>query len=370
MHSKRDLTYLNMTLALAKKGEGKTSPNPMVGAVIVKNNRIIAAGYHRYAGGPHAEINALKKAGRNTAGATLYVSLEPCAHFGRTPPCAAAIISAGIRRVVIGMTDPHHVNNGKGVKELRRAGIKIDFANDQKPFLALNEIFIKYIKSKMPFVIVKAGQSIDGKIATKTGESKWITGEASRKYAQNLRNKVDAIMVGVNTLLIDDPFLSSRVGGKIKKEKPIKIVVDTFLKTSVNANIFKQKSPAPVIIVTTNKAAKAKVKKLEKKGAAVWYCPADKNGNIDLKSLMQELGKREISSVLVEGGGELIGSCFDQKLVDKVCFFIAPKIIGGQNAISSVSGTGIDYLRKAVKLQHMKVTQLREDIMVEALIKY
>ncbi|MCP4649815.1 MAG: bifunctional diaminohydroxyphosphoribosylaminopyrimidine deaminase/5-amino-6-(5-phosphoribosylamino)uracil reductase RibD [PVC group bacterium] len=364
--NKQDLKYLNMTIDLARKAEGKTCPNPLVGAVLVKSNKVIAVGYHKRCGGPHAEINAIKMAGIKAKGATIYVNLEPCSHFGRTPPCTQAIIKAGIKRVVIGMKDPHRVNNGKGIKELRKAGIKAELAKNPKPFIELNEIFVKYITQKMPFVIIKAGQSLDGKIATRTGKSKWITGKDAREHGQMLRSKSGAIIVGINTVLEDNPYLSCRYRGKLEKDRPVKVIIDSQLRVSLKANIFSKKlSPAPVIIATTKKVSKQKIRKLENGGAAVWICPSNKENKVDLKFLMRELSKREISSVLVEGGGTLNGAFFDAGLVDKACFFIAPKVIGGKDAVSSVGGMGIDSLQKAINLDNIKVIKLKKDILIE-----
>lgn len=366
----QDLKYLSLTLKLAKKAEGKTSPNPMVGAVIVKNGKTISTGFHQKCGRPHAEIVALKKAGKKAKNAVLYVNLEPCCHFGRTPPCTKAIINAGIKQVVIGMKDPNPLNKGKGVRELGRAGIKVELAKNQTRFKKLNDVFIKYITRKVPYVIVKVGQSLDGKIATRRGQSKWITGRNARDFAQGLRSKVDAIIVGINTILKDNPYLSSRFKGELKKDKPVKIIVDSKLKTPLAANIFGKLSPAPVIIATSKLATQARINLFRKKGVEILICPIKSQKRIDLKFLMRELARREISSILVEGGGELIGSFFDARIVDKAYFFIAPKIIGGKEAICSVEGKGIFSLQKASELVNMKITMLREDILIEGDVRY
>lgn len=368
--NKSDLQYLDMTIKLARKAEGKTSPNPMVGAVIVKNNRIISTGFHRCCGSAHAEVIALNRAGSKAQGATLYINLEPCSHFGRTAPCTESIIKSKIKRVVVGIKDPNPLNNGKGHNKLRQAGILVELATDSKKFKELNKFFIKYIIRKLPFVIVKVGQSVDGKIATSCGSSKWVTNKYSRYYGHNLRNRVDAIMVGINTVLKDNPYLSCRLGRRIKKARPIKVIVDTNLDAPPGANIFKDSHPAPVIIATSNNSKKEKINLLKKKGAEILLCPLDKNKNIDLKFLMRRLAKKEITSVLVEGGGKLIGSCFDQRLVDQAYFFTAPKIIGGKNAISSVEGNGISSLQKAIKLDNVELEDLNGDILIAADIKY
>ncbi|RKY37305.1 MAG: bifunctional diaminohydroxyphosphoribosylaminopyrimidine deaminase/5-amino-6-(5-phosphoribosylamino)uracil reductase RibD [Candidatus Omnitrophota bacterium] len=361
---KTDLCFLDTTIALAKKGEGKTSPNPLVGAVIVKQKQIISEGTHYRCGASHAEINALRKAGAKAKGATIYVNLEPCSHFGQTPPCVQAIIKAGIKRVVIGMKDPNPLNNGRGIRQLRSAGIKVELAIEQQKFKKFNEIFIKYITIKLPFVIVKTGQSLDGKIAGKNGESKWITGKRARNYAQSIRNRVDGIMVGINTLLQDDPYLSCRYKGRLKKDNPIKIIVDTHLRTPLNARIFSSDSPAKVIIAVTEKADAQRISLFKDKGINLILCPFDQKGRIDLRFLLTLLAQQKITSILVEGGGKLIGSCFDEALVDYAYFFIAPKIIGGVVAPNSVAGNGVSCVQKAITLKNARTDKIGVDFLV------
>lgn len=368
--NEKDLKYLFLTLRLARKGEGFVSPNPLVGAIITKNNKIVGSGFHEKCGRAHAEINALRGAGKFAKGATLYVNLEPCSHYGRTPPCTDAIIKAGIKRVVIGIKDPNSINNGRGIKKLRKAGIVVELSKNKGGFEQHNEIFIKYITRRLPFIAVKTAQTLDGKIATRIGTSKWITSENSRNYAQRLRKKYDAIMVGVNTILKDEPYLSCRYLGKLEKDTPVKIIVDTSLRTPLNAKIFSRYSPAPVIIATTKKASKKKIKKFDEMGVDLIICPLDKNKKVDLKFLFFELAKYEISSVLVEGGSEIIGSCFDSKLVDKVHFFIALKIIGGNDAISSVGGNGAAYLQDAFRLYDLNIKKFKADILIEGNVAY
>ncbi|MBU1086697.1 MAG: bifunctional diaminohydroxyphosphoribosylaminopyrimidine deaminase/5-amino-6-(5-phosphoribosylamino)uracil reductase RibD [Candidatus Omnitrophica bacterium] len=365
-----DKKYINLTIDLALKAEGSTSPNPIVGAVLVKSNRIIAKGFHRQCGQAHAEIEAINKAGKKAKGADLYVNLEPCSHFGRTGPCTDAIINAGIKRVIIGMKDPNPLTCGKGISILKKNGIKVELCRDSQPFQQLNEIFNKYITKKIPFIAVKAAQSIDGKIATKTYQSKWITGKHSRDYSQCLRKKYDAIMVGVNTILKDNPYLSCRFGDELLLDSPVKIIVDATLKTPANSNIFSGLSPAPVIMATTTRASKKKIQQFNNLDADVIVCPVDKNNAVDLKYLINELAKNEITSILVEGGGKLNGSFFDAKLVDKAYFFIAPKIIGGEHAVLSVAGTGCSKLAKAITLENVKYMRFGEDFLIEGNVKY
>ena len=334
-----DEKYMRIALGLARKAEGLTNPNPTVGAVIVKDGRIIGKGYHRACGLPHAEINALKSAGPKAKGATLYVTLEPCDHFGRTPPCTEAIIGSGIKKVVIAMKDPNPLNNGRGIKRLNRAGIKTEAGVLGKEAARLNAPFVKFITTGRPFVTVKMAQSLDGKIATRSGESRWISSEASRRYVHELRGKVDAVMVGVNTVIKDDPLLLSKTkAGK----QPARIIVDGKLKTPRNARIFSRMSGSPVIIATTKK-----------------------KGRVDLKDLLRTLGRMGMMHILVEGGGELVASLVEEALADRFLFFIAPKIIGGRAAPTSVEGKGLAELEKAPVLKNINVKRFADDILIE-----
>lgn len=364
--SSRDKKFMRLALELAKKGIGTTSPNPAVGAVIVKNNKIVGKGYHRRAGGPHAEIFALLEAKEKAKGATLYVTLEPCSHFGRTPPCTKAIIKSGIKSVVAGMLDPNPLNNGRGAKELKKKGINVKVGLLEDEIKKINEPFIKFITKKMPFLTVKAAQSLDGKIATFSGDSRWISGVESRNYVQELRSQVDAVMVGVNTVIKDDPRLNYR-GKKQRKNKPIKIIIDPYLKTPLRAKIFSKVSPTPVIIAVSNKAHLKKIKVLEKRGVKVLKFKT-KNNLISLSALMKKLAKLEITDILLEGGGETIARAFKKNIVDKVLFFIAPKIIGGREAVTSCEGEGAKAVSQAIKLGKMEVKHIGEDLLVEAYV--
>ncbi len=359
-----DKKFMQLALELALKGKGKTSPNPMVGSIIVKNNKVIGCGYHKVFGGSHAEVNALKAAGRKAKGSAMYVTLEPCCFQGKTPPCTDAIIKSGIKRVVIATEDLNPLNNGKGISILRKNKITVNLGVLEKQAIRINEAFNKYIKTGLPFVTVKMAQSLDGKIATKKGNSKWISSERSRQHVHRLRSEVDAILVGVNTIFKDNPLLTSRLKTKGVKHNPIKIVLDSRLRISKNARIFSRESPAEVFIVTTKKAPAGKITSLQKKAKEVLISPAI-NGRINLKWLMPQLAKRGISSVLIEGGGEVIASALKEKIVDKGVFFIAPKIIGGRLAPTSVEGEGVNYLNQAFRLKQMKVSQSSADILVE-----
>lgn len=363
---REDEKYMRLALELAEKGRGLTSPNPYVGAVVVKGGRIVGKGYHKKAGGPHAEIYALRQAGSRAKGATLYVSLEPCRHYGRTPPCADTIISSKVKRVVAAMKDPNPLNNGRGFSDLRKKGIEIKVGILEDEARKLNEAFVKYITTKIPFVTVKAAQSLDGKIATRSGDSKWITCECSRRVTHHLRGKVDAILVGVETILKDNPLLSVRVKNKNLKQ-PAKIILDSRLRMPSTARIFSKDSPGKVIIATTKLASENKLKVLEKKGAEILISESE-GGRVDLKSLLKTLAQRGITHLLIEGGGEVIASAFEASVVDKVLFFIAPKIIGGRQAPTSVEGLGINRISQAIRLRDIRLETICDDFLVEGYV--
>lgn len=354
---------MNLALKLALKAKGRTSPNPMVAAVVVKNGRIISRGFHQRAGLPHAEIIALDKAGRRTKGATLYVTLEPCSHFGRTPPCVERIIKSRIREVIVGMLDPNPLNNGRGINILKQHRIKVKVGFLEDKLKKINEVFIKYITKRLPFVTVKVGQSLDGRIATYTGDSKWITSDKTRAYAQRLRQNYDAVMVGVNTILRDNPKLDAW----FLNRQPIKIVVDSQLSTPENANIFSGSSQVVIVTLSAKPGQETENRRILAQQAKILEAK-EKEGQINLKDMMKKLAQLEITNILVEGGGTLIGSLFDEGLVDKILFFISPKIVGGKDAISSVMGKGISYIDKAIKLKGVKLKRIGEDFLVEAYV--
>lgn len=357
---KDHLYFMSLAMKLALKAKGRTSPNPMVGALVVKNRHIIGKGYHKKAGQAHAEVTALDEAGKDAKGATLYVTLEPCAHFGKTPPCVERIIQSRIKEVVVGMIDPNPLNNGKGIKILKEHKIKVKIGFLEAQLKKINAVFIKYITKRMPFVTVKIAESLDGKIATKTGESKWITSDLSRGYAHRLRSNYDAIMVGVNTILRDNP----RLDAWFSKRQPIKLVVDSQLSIHQEANIFSKNSQVIILTLTSLAGQETENRKLLAQKAKILEIK-EKAGQINLKDAMKKLAQLEITNILVEGGGTLIGSLFDEGLVDKVLFFISPKIIGGKDAISAVMGRGITHIDKAVKLKEIKLKRLGEDFLVE-----
>ena len=355
-----DEKYMRLAMQLAGNAIGRTSPNPLVGAVIVKDNRVVGCGWHRKAGTPHAEVHALNQAGELAQGADVYVTLEPCAHYGKTPPCAKALVEAKVKNVYGGLLDVNPKVAGKGFKILEDAGIHVEYGFLQDELRKQNEVFFKWIEHKKPFVVLKAAMTLDGKIATATGQSKWITNETSRAYGYKLRDIYDGIMVGINTVIEDNPMLTARVdGGK----NPIRIVVDSSLKIDINANVVQDKS-AKTIIATTDKADKDKILKLQAQNVDVIVVDKDENNKVDIEKLLNILGQQNICSILVEGGATLSGSFVAKKLVDKVYFFIAPKIIGGKEAKTPVAGTGILNLQEALALKDIQIEKLEEDILI------
>jgi diaminohydroxyphosphoribosylaminopyrimidine deaminase / 5-amino-6-(5-phosphoribosylamino)uracil reductase len=362
-----DEKHMRMALRLAEMAKGRTSPNPMVGAVVVKNGRVIGRGYHHKAGEPHAEAIALAKAGKAAKGATLYVTLEPCSHTGkRTPPCCPLVVRSGVKRVVVAMVDPNPRVSGKGIKTLRKAGIDVSTGVLEAEAGKLNEAFVKHITSGCPFVTLKIAQTLDGKIATATGESKWITGEKAREEGRRLRVSNDAIIVGINTVLKDDPSLTARI---TNGRDPIRVIVDSSLRIPLNAKVLTQRSPARTIVATLLSAPKAKVLKLERAGAEVLLLKPS-GGRVDLKDLMRKLGARDLMSVLIEGGAEINASAIKAGIVDKVVMFIAPMIMSGTNSLCSVGGASPAKLSYAVRLIDLTSRFVGQDLVVEGYVRY
>jgi diaminohydroxyphosphoribosylaminopyrimidine deaminase/5-amino-6-(5-phosphoribosylamino)uracil reductase len=354
---------MERALSLAGLALGSTSPNPAVGAVVVKEGEIVGEGYTQPPGQAHAEIVALQQAGKAARGAELYVTLEPCCHYGRTPPCTRAIIEAGISAVHMAAIDPNPLVCGKGKAELESAGIRTYTGYLEKEALELNEAYVKYITTKVPFVTAKFAMSLDGKIATRSGHSKWISCEESRRFVHTLRYNADAIMVGINTILLDNPSLTARIhgdGGTVIK-RPLHVVVDSFGKTPLQAKILNESGKT--IIVVSEGIEQDKVDAFERKGAEIIKVPATA-GLLDLKKVLSELGKREVANLLVEGGETLLGSFFDQGLVDKVVAFVAPIIVGGKAAHSAVGGIGADKVSEAKHLQNIKITRFGDDVLI------
>lgn len=354
-------------LELAENGRGRTSPNPVVGAVIVKDGKIIGEGFHEKYGGPHAEINAFRNAEQNgydVSGAEMYVTLEPCAHYGKTPPCAEAIVNKNIKKVYIGASDPNALVAGKGIEILKKAGIEVEHGLLEKECIKINEIFFKYILEKKPFVVWKSAMTIDGKIASYTGDSKWISCERSRNIVQIMRNSLTGIMVGVNTVIEDNPKLTVRLEGG---RNPIRIVVDSRLRTPLDSNVINEEGEC---IIATVKGADLKRKaELENAGAKVIFTPEDSFGRVDLKYLMGALGEMGIDSILLEGGGELNFSALEAEIIDKAIMFIAPKIIGGKTAKTPVGGRGFEKIDNSIILNNMEVSRIENDILIQGYIR-
>ncbi|AJF29256.1 bifunctional diaminohydroxyphosphoribosylaminopyrimidine deaminase/5-amino-6-(5-phosphoribosylamino)uracil reductase RibD [Clostridium botulinum] len=355
--------YMELALELAKKGEGKVNPNPLVGALIVKDNEIIGSGYHEKYGEAHAEVNAINNATKSLDGSTIYVTLEPCSHYGKTPPCVDLIIEKKIKKVIIGMLDPNPMVSGRSIKKLKDNDIEVIVGVEEEKCKKINESFIKYITSNLPFVILKSAISLDGKIATSIGESKWITSEESRRDGHLLRNKLSAIMVGINTIIEDNPELTCRIeNGK----NPIRVIVDSNLRIPLKSKVVNN-SDKLTIVATTKYADKLKKQELINKGVRVIEIN-DKNKKVDLKELMRCLGTLKIDSILIEGGGTLNFSALEENIVDKVRFYIAPKILGGERSKSSIGGEGFFKLSDAVKLKELTYEKLSEDIVIEGYI--
>ena len=365
MDRKTDEQYMRQALDLARNGRGRTSPNPVVGAVIVKDEVIVGRGWHQKAGTAHAEIHALAEAGSAAKNATIYVTLEPCCHQGRTGPCTEAILAAGIERVVVAMVDPNPLVAGCGISRLRERGLTVDTGVLSDEAAQLNAPFIKWISCSMPFVTMKNGISLDGKIATQTGESRWITGAESRLEVHRMRNMSDAIITGIGTVLADDPELTTRLpeGGK----SPVRVVLDRMARTPVGAKILNIQA-APTIIAVSAASPQERRDALAAAGAEVLIVP-ETEGKLDLAFLLRSLGQRCLTNVMVEAGGSLNSSFLFGNYVDKVVLFIAPKIIGGSGAPGPYGGTGCGALSEAVELEDMIVRHLGEDLMVEGFVK-
>lgn len=355
-----DSDYMELAIALAQKGCGYTAPNPMVGAIIVKNQHIIGVGYHERYGEAHAERNALNACTESPKDATIYVTLEPCCHQGKQPPCVDAIIDAGIKRVVVGCLDPNPLVAGKGCRILREHGIEVVEHVKEDACKKINEVFFHYITEKKPFVAMKYAMTLDGKIATRTGASKWITGEDARMHVQKMRHKYSAIMVGIGTVLADDPLLTCRIpGGK----NPLRIICDTNLKTPLTSQIVQTANEVPTIIATCCCETK-KWSDYTKYGCRILQI-SEKNGHLDLNELMEKLGKEGIDSILLEGGGTLNYAALESNIVQKILAYIAPKLFGGSNAKSPVEGLGITLPSECVQIINQQVHFIESDILIE-----
>jgi len=356
-----DEKYMRQALRLARRGLGKTSPNPMVGAVIVKDDRIIARGCHRYFGGDHAEVDAIKHAAADVSGATMYVTLEPCTHYGKTPPCVDAIVRANIGRVVIGTLDPFPEMQGRSLEILKRHRIETVVGVLEDECRALNKVYLKYTSTGMPFVTVKFAQTLDGRIATAAGASRWISSPSSRRIAHRLRARHDAVLVGVGTVLADDPELTTRL---VPGRNPVRVILDSKLRIPTDAKVLTNQEAARTLLAATPRADKAKAAALARMGIEVLTVPPDADGRVDIGVLMKTLAERQISSVLVEGGAATITSFLRLGLADKLVVFIAPRVLG--KGTDSVGELNITDISKSIKLTFEKVYRSGEDIVVEA----
>ncbi|NIO09721.1 MAG: bifunctional diaminohydroxyphosphoribosylaminopyrimidine deaminase/5-amino-6-(5-phosphoribosylamino)uracil reductase RibD [Deltaproteobacteria bacterium] len=359
-----DEQYMRMALDLAIRGAGRTSPNPMVGAVVVRGGRTVGRGYHRRAGGDHGEIVALKRAGKRAQGATLYLNLEPCTHHGRTPPCTPTVIQSGVKRVVVGMMDPNPRVAGRGIRRLRQAGIRVQVGVLEPECRKINEAFIKHIRHRIPFVILKLAATLDGKIASSTGDSQWVTGNAARRYVHQMRDRVDAVVVGVGTVLADNPKLTCRITGG---RDPFRIVLDSRLHIPVGAHLLRQRQKEKNIIATGPRASSVKVKRIERSGARVWRFPL-RGGTIPFNALLKRLGAEGFLSIMIEGGGITAARALKEGVVDQVVFFYAPKIIGGEGR-GMVDHLGIRKMSRSKMIKEVETRRFGQDIMVTGYVR-
>jgi diaminohydroxyphosphoribosylaminopyrimidine deaminase/5-amino-6-(5-phosphoribosylamino)uracil reductase len=358
-----DVTYMQQALRLAREGAGYVSPNPLVGCVIVQAGQVVGQGYHQRFGGPHAEVHALQEAGAQARGAVLYVNLEPCCHTGKTPPCAEAIVRAGIGRVVMALRDPNPLVAGGGLVRLYAAGIPVTSGVCEAEARELNEAFLKYITARRPFVTLKCAITLDGKIATRTGASRWITGAAAREVVHRLRHATDAILVGIGTVLQDDPQLTTRLPDR-PGVNPLRIVVDSTLRLPAQAQVANT-AACRTLVATTAPATGAQQQRLSAQGLEIVTLPAYDDGRVDLDALLQHLGTRQIASVLVEGGATLSAALLQRRLVDKVLFFVAPKVIGG-DGLSVVGACGVETMEQVIRLRDLKGHNIGEDMLLQA----
>ena len=360
-----DEDYMRMALELAARGRGCTSPNPMVGAVVVAGGEVVGTGYHRFAGGPHAEVYALDAAGPRAAGATLYVSLEPCNHTGRTPPCTRKVLAAGVRRVVVGMRAPNPRAAG-GIGELRRHGLEVTTDVCAAEAGELNEAFVTHIRTGRPFVTAKCAATLDGRIATRTRDSKWVTGERARAFVHEMRHASDAILVGAGTIAADDPQLTARLPGREPKD-PVRIVLDAGLGIDPAARVLNHASAAETWVVAAPGVAPERRARIERPGVRVLEVES-RDGKIDLAALTAHLGGLGIQSLLIEGGGRVLASAFAAGIVDKVCFFYAPLILGGDDGIPICSGRGVEHMQDCIRLERIRTRRFDDDVLIEGYV--
>ncbi|MBI3605820.1 MAG: bifunctional diaminohydroxyphosphoribosylaminopyrimidine deaminase/5-amino-6-(5-phosphoribosylamino)uracil reductase RibD [Nitrospirae bacterium] len=363
-----DERMMRGVLRLARKGMGSVSPNPLVGAIVTRRGKIVGSGYHQKAGGPHAEVIALQKAGDKARGGTLYLNLEPCCHTAkRTPPCTEAILKSGIKKVVVAMADPNPEVNGKGMAILKKEGIGVKSGILNQEAEILNEVFSRHITTGLPFAALKIAATLDGKIATASGLSRWITGEKAREAVHRLRNQYDAILVGKGTVMADDPELTVRLPQKSNR-RPVRIIVDSDLAASPQSRVFHLREGERVIVATTRRAEDSRKKKMEERGVEVLRIE-EKEGRVSLPSLFRRLAKMGMTSVLIEGGGRINASLLNEGLVDKIYYFIALKLMGGEDSLSAIGGASPASLSSLPHLKKTKITRVGEDILVEGYLR-
>lgn len=365
---KDDRAWMQLAIREARKGLGRTSPNPCVGAVVVKNNKLIATGFHQKAGTPHAEVHALRAAGAKAKGATIYVTLEPCNHTGRTPPCTQAILASGIKRVVVGMLDPNPLVAGGGCKTLEAQGVAVTQGVLAEECRSLNRPFIKHITTGLPWVIMKAGMSLDGRLALGTGQCGWITNEQSRRQVHGLRDRVDAILIGSGTALIDDPSLTTRLPSSRRGRDPLRVILDTALRLPTTAKMLKQESAAETWIFCGPDADAKRAAALVKAGAVLKQVRLDGAGQLDLDAVLCELGRAQLTSVLVEGGSRVHGAFLRANLVDEVNIYVAPIFIGG-DGVPLIDTLGLQTIGDAPRFSTTRVRRLGSDLLIEGLIE-
>ena len=367
MVRQEDIEYMRRAMELAERGVGFTNPNPMVGAVIVKGGKVIGEGWHERCGEWHAERNAFKNCTVPAEGATMYVTLEPCCHYGKTPPCTEAIIEHGIARVVVGMEDPNPLVAGKGIALLREAGIEVVCGVEEEALREQNRVFLKYISTKLPWVAMKTAMTLDGKIATRTGDSKWITGAEARAYVHELRHRFMAILVGIGTAVADDPLLNCRIEGRGVRQ-PIRVVVDSNARLSLDSQLVKTAGEYRTIVAHTRFAPEERVKALRETGVEMLLCK-EKEGLVDVRNLLELLGQSGIDSILLEGGGSLNYTFLAEGLADELYAFIAPKIVGGMNAKTPVEGAGMEKMADAINLELENVLNIGHDVLLKLKVK-
>jgi diaminohydroxyphosphoribosylaminopyrimidine deaminase/5-amino-6-(5-phosphoribosylamino)uracil reductase len=362
---------MTQALALAAKAQGRTHPNPMVGAIVVRGHRIVGRGYHRRAGGPHAEVFALRQAGRRAAGGTLYVTLEPCSHTDkRTPPCSPLVLDSGVRRVVIAQQDPNPLVRGRGIRALKRAGLLVEVGCCAQEARNLNAAYSHWMETGRPLVTLKAGMTLDGKIATASGESRWITGEAARRDAHRLRSQVDAILVGIETVLHDDPSLTARVSDRPKRlarHQPIRVVLDSRLRIPTGARVLSALEEAPTVIATTKRASGRKIRLLRQRGVDVLVLP-DKNGRVSVRHLCRHLGRLGARHLLVEGGAILNAEMLRSGLTDRIVLYVAPLLLGGDNAKGFLGGSSPAHLADSVLVDNLTIQYSGRDMVIKGVL--